>query len=48
MSVALLAELTGLPVDRVKQFESGEAAPRDDEAFVIGAATGVPSNIFHE
>jgi ribosome-binding protein aMBF1 (putative translation factor) len=28
MSVAPLAELTGMPVDRVKQFESGDATPR--------------------
>jgi transcriptional regulator with XRE-family HTH domain len=48
MSVASLAELTGLPVNRIEQFERGGATPRDDEAFVIGAATGVPTEIFVE
>jgi transcriptional regulator with XRE-family HTH domain len=48
MSVASLAELTGLPIHRIEQFERGGATPRDDEAFVIGAATGVPSDIFIE
>ncbi len=42
LDIAALAELTGISVARLKEYESGKFSARSDEIFAIGKALDVP------
>ena len=45
LTTEALAGLTGIPVTRLKEYESGEFKARSDEIYAIGRALDVPPAI---
>ena len=45
LTTETLAALTGIPITRLKEYESGEFKARSDEIYAIGKALDVPPAI---